>query len=383
MTLPKFKFLHCADLHLGSFFAGLSSQNPEIAQTLADSPFCALANLIDFARTRRSDFVVIAGDVFEDARPGLEIQLKLKELLSKLDIPVLIAGGNHDYRPDDYHDLVEYPANVIWFDRFAVKTLVINGCTVEIAGLSHTRPQETRNLSREFCFEKHGDFTIGLLHANVNGQTDFQPYAPATLADLTAGPADYWALGHVHQFRVLSTRPYIVYPGCLQGCTVNESGPKGFVEVEYFCPDQVQVTFHPAQAIRFEIIECDIKNMTTLDQIFAGVRTEIERRNLGAAIVRILLKGSTTLNGDLRRLAPEELTMMLKDKLCATVESVKLKTTNQFAPDNALAQDILTIFEEPGVLGEPAKTPERFTAGELDEINLEAKMLLLDALGEE
>lgn len=368
---------------MGSFFAGLSSQNPEIAQALADSPFRALNNLINYARSSRSDFVVMAGDVFEDARPGLEIQLKFKELLSKLDIPVIIAGGNHDYRPEGYHDPVEYPANVIWLDRFAVKTLTVNGCKVEIAGLSHTRPQETNNLSREFCFEKHGDFTIGLLHANINGQTDFQPYAPAALADLTAKPVDYWALGHVHQFRILSTQPHVVYPGCLQGCSVNESGPKGFVEVEYFSPGQIEVMFHPAQAIRFEIIECDIKNMTTLDRVFAAARTEIERRNLGEAIVRIIFKGSTPLNCELRLLAPEELTMMLKDKLGATVESVKLKTANQFAPDNALAQDILTIFAEPGVLGEPAKTPERFTASELDEINLEAKMLLLDALGEE
>lgn len=383
MALPKFKFLHCADLHLGSFFAGISSKNPEISKILADSPFQALANLIRYAREHRSDFIVIAGDVFEDERPELTVKLKFKELLSQIEIPVLIVSGNHDYRPEGFADTVEYPPNVTFFDRFAVKQLQINGCRVEIAGIGHTRPRETQNLSKAFDFAKTGDFAIGLLHANVNNQSDFQPYAPASLADLQSCGIDYWALGHVHQYRVLARSPYVVYPGCIQGRSVNENGEKGFVEVQYFGPGQVEISFHSAQAVRFEIIECDVNHLATIDRIVEEVRAEIDRRRLGNAVIRLILAGPTPLNRELRTTDQEDLTALFKNALKLPVESVKLKTTNLFTPDNALAADIIEIFERPGALGDPAKVPVSFSAAELAEINLAAKAMLLDALGEE
>ncbi len=383
MALPKFKFLHCADLHLGSFFAGISSRNPEIAKILADSPFLALNNLINYARERRSDFVVIAGDVFEDAHPPLDVQLKFKDILSQIKIPVLIAGGNHDFRPEGYCDLVEYPANVFWFDRFAVKELTVNGCKIKIAGISHDRPKETRNLAREFQLAQSDDFAIGILHANINGQTDFQPYAPAPLADLSDRNIDYWALGHIHQFRILSRAPYAVYPGCIQGRSVNENGKKGFVEVQYFAPGQVEVTFCSAEGVRFEIIECEVNHLATIDQVIASTAGEIRRRELADAVIRLILKGPTPLNRELRAADPEELTAIFKSKLCISLESVKLKTANPVPPDNALAKDITEIFDTPGSLGAPAKVPVNFSADELREINLEAKAMLLDALGEE
>lgn len=383
MAPPKFKFLHCADLHLGSFFAGISSKNPEIAKTLADSPFQALNNLICYAREHRSDFVVIAGDLFEDARPPLDVQLKFKDIISQIKIPVLIAGGNHDFRPEGYRDLVEYPANVFWFDRFAVKELTVNGCKIEVAGLSHDRPRETRNLAREFQFAKSGDFAIGLLHANINGQTDFQPYAPAPLAELSDKNIDYWALGHIHQFRILSRTPYVVYPGCIQGRSVNENGEKGFVEVQYFAPGQLEVTFCCAGGVRFEILECEVNHLGTIDRVIANVAGEIRRRELGNAVIRLILKGSTPLNRELRATDPEELTAMFKTKLGASLESVKLKTANPVPPDNALAKDIIEIFETPDLLGAPVKVPVNFSPDELNEINHEAKAMLLDALGGE
>jgi DNA repair exonuclease SbcCD nuclease subunit len=43
--------------------------------------------------------------------------------------------------------------------------------------------------------------------------TGHDAYAPCELTDLTNAGFDYWALGHVHERRVLSRTPWIVYPG--------------------------------------------------------------------------------------------------------------------------------------------------------------------------
>jgi DNA repair exonuclease SbcCD nuclease subunit len=43
---------------------------------------------------------------------------------------------------------------------------------------------------------------------------------------------DYWALGHVHEFEIVSSDPHVVYPGNLQGRSNRECGPKGAVFVD-------------------------------------------------------------------------------------------------------------------------------------------------------
>ena len=43
---------------------------------------------------------------------------------------------------------------------------------------------------------------------------------------------DYWALGHVHAFEIVSRDPWIVYPGNLQARSVRECGEKGAVIVD-------------------------------------------------------------------------------------------------------------------------------------------------------
>ena len=76
-------------------------------------------------------------------------------------------------------------------------------------------------------------FTIGLLHANVGGNTDHALYAPCSLEDLAQSGIDYWALGHVHTRQVLRERtPTVVYPGNPQGRHPNETGARGVYLVE-------------------------------------------------------------------------------------------------------------------------------------------------------
>src|SRR3712207_9325752 len=81
------------------------------------------------------------------------------------------------------------------------------------------------NLAQEFHREKEDGFAIGMLHTDV-GSAD-SPYAPCTTDDLKASAMDYWALGHVHTRKTISTSPYIVYPGNTQGLSLRETGPRG------------------------------------------------------------------------------------------------------------------------------------------------------------
>ena len=73
-------------------------------------------------------------------------------------------------------------------------------------------------------------YTIGLLHGDLASQSEH--YAPFTVPDLLSKQYDYWALGHIHQARVLNQVPLIQYAGTIQGRHRNEAGDKGAYLVE-------------------------------------------------------------------------------------------------------------------------------------------------------
>ena len=66
-----FRFLHCADLHIGSAFTGLSRRLPELDGRLAETPFLAWKNTVRTAIEEKVDFLLISGDCFDRHAPSL------------------------------------------------------------------------------------------------------------------------------------------------------------------------------------------------------------------------------------------------------------------------------------------------------------------------
>ena len=63
--MSDFKFIHCADLHLGSRFAGVRSKDKELAEKMVESTFESFSNIIDLAHSEKVDFIIISGDMFD------------------------------------------------------------------------------------------------------------------------------------------------------------------------------------------------------------------------------------------------------------------------------------------------------------------------------
>ena len=63
-------FIHAADLHLGAPFRGLRALSDAWAARLLSALAEAYDRVIDAAIARDADFVVMAGDVFDTARPS-------------------------------------------------------------------------------------------------------------------------------------------------------------------------------------------------------------------------------------------------------------------------------------------------------------------------
>ena len=85
-------------------------------------------------------------------------------------------------------------------------------------------------------------------------------YAPCSLPELVAKGYDYWALGHVHQGRVLNERPHVVFPGNLQGRHVREVGPKGAFLVTVEEGQVVDVAALTFDVVRWEVLDVDVES---------------------------------------------------------------------------------------------------------------------------
>lgn len=393
-----FKFIHSADLHLGSPFSAWRKLRPDAAEALTLAPYAALDKLVDAAIREKVLFVLMAGDIFDSSSPSLRAEGRFRAALERLDaagIRVFAAAGNHDCGMA----LTGLPANTVFFSAEQAEAFPVfqNGKAVAtVAGIGHGRPAEKRDLSPqlEALLSAAAGFRIGLLHANVDGDPGHEPYAPVALETLRRGSADYWALGHIHKRRILCERPFAVYSGSPQGRSVNEPGARGGFLVEVGDDGGVKCAELNVESVRFETLVLDgLEEVSTLPELVRRFAEALPRYAGGALCLRLVLASGTPLNSRLRSAGQEELAGVFSPVLEARLpgawlESVAVRTTAPVSPARreGLAAEVAAVRGEldlGAILAElPFAAAERiaFGAGELAGIAAAAEDLLLDAL---
>ena len=272
------RFLHAADLHLGSPLQSLGNRvTPEIHDYAKKQVGSVFQNLVNVAKSEQVDFVVLAGDIYDtaDRDPGaqMRVNLGLREL-SDAGIKVFMVHGNHDPLTTDYLSGRALPDGVHVFPAGEVTSHSIsmsNGAQVTVAGISFKTAAEENNLSKLFS-EVSGKTIIGVLHTNVGGDNQHGNYAPCSPADLMSSPVHYWALGHVHDRQVHSTpKGFWAYPGNLQGRSIKatECGPKGVLIVEVDEDGSLETPrFVPCDALRFQRLSIDLTQTMEYNDVY-------------------------------------------------------------------------------------------------------------------
>ena len=300
--MQDFSFLHMADLHLGSPFRGLSVDDPHAARQFAQAIRDAFTALVDRAVEARVDFVVIAGDVYDrewkDAAVGLFFNLEMAKL-ARAGIPAFIVKGNHD-AASVVTRAVTLPAGVHTFGVTRATTLEVPGLPVVLHGQSYRDREAPDNLARGYPSAVPGRFNIGVLHTSMTGHEGHDPYAPCTEADLVALGYDYWALGHIHVPQMVrAAAPPIVYPGCIQGRSVRECGPRGamLVRVRDGVPELEPWV---ADRVRWCVAEVDCAAIDDFAQVPAVVEQAVGEATAAAGerpvALRVVLGGATALH---------------------------------------------------------------------------------------
>ena len=364
--MRPFKFIHCADLHLGTPFRGLSELNPDLGEALNKSTYTAFDNIVQLAIEEKVDCVLIAGDVYDSEDSSLKAQMKFRDNLARLSeegIWAFVTHGNHD-PISGWAAKLELPERVSVFPGDKVTSIPFqdNDETVAmIYGISFPKREIHDNLSLQFTSGKEKVPHIGVLHTMVGASTVHDSYAPCNTKDLTGSGMDYWALGHVHQGGVLRpSGPAIVYSGCSQSRSPRETGEKGCYLVSIEFGSDPDIKFVSTDVIRYVSDAIDIAALPTLDQVADSIirkcmdiSGESDERSV---IARLSLKGRTDLHSQLKRTnSIPEILENVREQLAAKepfvwLESLRLETAGTYDLDSLkkgdnFTADIIAVFD--------------------------------------
>lgn len=275
----RISFIHAADLHLDSPFLGLANSPEKVYRAAQESTFKALKRLVEVAVEKDVDFILLVGDIFDEAIQSLKAHVKLRqafEVLNKHHINVYMSFGNHDPIKSQKH-YEAYPDNVFIFPKEQVTTFnfpIDLDPIVSIYGFSYEQRHIKRSKVEDFQrMNNDALFHIATMHGSLTGIGGHKTYAPFTLTDLLNKPFDYWALGHIHKRQILHKFPPIVYPGNLQGRHALESGEKGCYYVE-LTKSSSNLTFIPLHTIQFTNLNLFVKK----DQSIFDMEQLIEQK---------------------------------------------------------------------------------------------------------
>lgn len=231
--MTSFRFIHAADLHLGSPFQGLALKDAAIAELFIEASRRAFSALVDQAVERKVDFFIVAGDVYDGDWKDNKIGLFFNREVARLEragIPVFLLKGNHDAE-SVITKTITLPKNVSEFPVNKPGSFKLDHLKVALHGQGFAERSAVDNLSLAYPKPETGWFNIGVLHTSLTGREPHAPYAPCSVEDLRSRGYDYWALGHVHDFEIVAEDPLVVFPGNLQGRSIREQGAKGAVLV--------------------------------------------------------------------------------------------------------------------------------------------------------
>lgn len=292
--MATFKFVHCADLHLGSRAYGISGKDPELGKRMTEAVFKSFSKIIDHALLEKADFMVISGDIFDETTETPATRYRFSKELSRISIPVFICLGNHDYVMS-WTESIPYPDNVHVFGKEPESIFIeVGGGNVEIVGRSFPSVHSSFDPVQDIK-GKEGVFSVAVIHCSVDAVTMDNDYGPCKLADMYNKGIDYWALGHIHKRVELSKDPCIVYSGNIQGRNRRETGPKGAYLVSVSDNHMVGLEFFATQDVIWENIESDITGKD-----INGLMNTISSTVKKGSIINLTINGRGPLDSILR-----------------------------------------------------------------------------------
>jgi len=312
-----FKFIHASDIHLDSPLRGLSRYESAPADSIRDACRRAFENLVDLAIEEEVSFVLLAGDLYDGDWKDYSTGIFLSRQMGRLgqhNIRVFAVSGNHD-AANRMTKSLDSPSNMKIISSKKVETFKLDNLGVAIHGRSFPAQHVDENLAADFCPAEKGLFNIGLLHTSLDGRKGHANYAPCTLDDLRSKGYQYWALGHIHKQEIVSKEPHIIFPGCIQGRHIRETGAKGCVLATVDDGTIAEIKKVSLDVLRWSLCGIDLTDVDESCEVLERVRKGIDQERALAEdrplAMRIQFRGTTEIADELAAY-PDRLEQQIK-----------------------------------------------------------------------
>lgn len=236
MTL---RLLHTADWHLGLTFRRFGESD---RGKLSRARLSTVERIFHEARALPYHAILCAGDLFDVPRPPTEVWQALLNVLNKarVDCPVILLPGNHDYIGPDTVWGEDSPFRRGLPDNFQVVTernqefeigdnavVIASACDSEAGADDHAANLPPRPANDE-------RIRIGMVHGQTFEMKGHQNNFPVNVAAAGRNGYDYLALGDTHAFRTWDEEGVVAtYPGTPEATRFGEKDYGHFAQVVF------------------------------------------------------------------------------------------------------------------------------------------------------
>lgn len=241
----ELKFLHTSDVHLGAYDHSKAERTLERRQEMHDT----FRAVIDLSITERVDFMVIAGDFFDNARVQEDTMQFAGEQLARVPGPVILLPGNHDHvGPGSVYDRLDLTAlapNLRLMRTPEGESVMLDDLNVELWGRSHTELDPNFRPFEDAPRRGDADWHIGVGHGHFLHPMSADHSSYHIYEDhFSVLDHDYFALGHwEQQTRVAAGEGLAAYSGAPDGLAGHTGGRVLMVHLE--SDGTVRLESHP------------------------------------------------------------------------------------------------------------------------------------------
>lgn len=293
--------VHTADVHLDTPFSGSGLTREQAVQRRADL-LTSFRRVIELARERRTDVLLIAGDLFEEEYLSVATQRRAFGAIAELaPMPVVVTPGNHDpYHSASPWATEELPPNLHLFRNKKIESLHLPDLNLTIWGTAFTHHHHTDRRWKGFKVPGNGEAEINIIcthGASYKGEVgQAEKYLPIAEEDLLGNGADYIALGHYHNgfdaaVDRFSGSVRAAYPGSPEPMRKNSMGTHCAIVATIGDDKKVSLERVPTQVRAYHRIELDVSECADIDAVDKSIARTLSAPELADNLVRLTLRG--------------------------------------------------------------------------------------------
>jgi len=294
------KFLHTADWQIGMNAHSVGKAGVRVREERLH----AGKRVVQAAKDNGAEFILIAGDLFEDNAVDRVLVQKAADILSEFAGNVFLIPGNHD--PLMPGSVWDHPA---WKSTANVYVLCSEEPVELDGGFLYPCPIKEKHSGKNptawIDAEGKEGIHLGLAHGTVEGIHQEEPDYPIPRSAPDQKGLDYLALGHWHSLATYPTSDGIVrmaYSGTPETTRFGERDSGNALIVDIAKPGAAPVVTNvKTNCLTWQLFECDIREQGEL----AKIRKQIEfMENASNILLDVKISGLLVANdrGELERI---------------------------------------------------------------------------------